>query len=406
MNILFCDPQKVRSVGTGITHIYGVQNALSQMGHNVVRINKDRSRSAKEINANPKLLWGSIKNAVLRWRIIRPIGGEIALLRFLLREIYVFVLATIALLRHKGKIDVIYRRHNLFNTEYLLSMIFNIPLVKEVNGLIAEEIRIMGLGNRISLRVMYWIERFNMSKADKLIVVTSKLKEVLQEEYQVPGDKIVVIPNGANTDLFQPMDAAKAREILNLNQSNDYVCFVGSLYPWQGLEYLIKSTPLILQECPDTRFLIVGDGPMKQELINLAEQVGVSENMTFKGMVPYPKVPQYINASAVCVVLRAEAKSGHSPLKLYEYMACGKPVVATRVSGFDILEEYRAGLLVNPEDYQGFANVVTMLLKNRELGRELGKNGRKYVVESQNWDNVAQRVANVCQSLVKSRKPR
>ena len=120
-------------------------------------------------------------------------------------------------------------------------------------------------------------------------------------------------------------------------------------------------------------------------------------------MVPYQKVPQYINASAVCVVLKVEAKSGYSPLKLYEYMACGKPVVATRVSGFDILEECRAGLLVNTGDYQEFANAVTMLLKNGELRRELGKNGRQYVVENQSWESVARKVADVCQILVDNR---
>ena len=176
---------------------------------------------------------------------------------------------------------------------------------------------------------------------------------------------------------------------------------MGALYAWQGVEYLVKSAPLVLQKCPEARFLIVGDGQMKQELIELAEQIGVSDKVIFTRMVPYQEVPLYINASDVCVTPKKPLSSGYSPLKLYEYMACAKPVIATRTHGFEILEEYNAGLLVNPEDHQQLADAITTLLKNKELRMELGENGRKYVVEKQSWASVARRVAEACEQAIK-----
>jgi glycosyltransferase involved in cell wall biosynthesis len=311
--------------------------------------------------------------------------------------------------RRKRRFDVIYRRHTLFNCEYLLAKMFNIPLVKEVNGLVADEIKTMGLGNRISLRVMDRIERFNMPKADKIIVVTSRLKEVLQKDYGVPADKIVVIPNGANTDLFKPMDATRAREKLNLNQSNNYVCYVGAFHAWQGIEYLVKSAPLVLQKCPDTRFLIVGDGLIKQELINLAEQLGVSDKMIFTGMVPYRKVPLYMNASDVCVFSAARSfrneRTGGSPLKLYEYMACGRPVVVGNIAGIseDVMDS-GSGFVTDPTNAIEMARAIMALLENEQLRKEMGERGKKFTIERHSWMKVAEQVAEVCQSVIKNRR--
>jgi glycosyltransferase involved in cell wall biosynthesis len=243
-----------------------------------------------------------------------------------------------------------------------------------------------------------------MPKADKIIVVTPKLKELLHSEYGVKSDRITVIQNGANTDLFKPMDVIKARGELGLALNRNYICFVGMLERWQGVEYLIKSLPLILDQCPETRLLIVGDGPIKQELVELTKQNGVSDKVIFTGMVPYKKVPLYLNVGDVCVAPKVRLKSGYSPLKLCEYLACQKPVVASRASGLEILEDCRGGILVEPEDPFELATAIVTLLKDRDLRKQMGENGRKYVLENQSWESVAKRVADVCQSLIDIRR--
>jgi len=403
MNILVCKHLKAGSLGTESVHTYEVLSNLAKVGHNLVLLNADYPRSPTEIEANVRSLSAHIRNS-LRWaRILKPFGYEITILWLFVREIYIFLSAFIIIVRRKKRISIIYRRHNLFNSEYLLAKLFRIPSVKEVNGIMTDETKIAKQGDRISLRIMDRIERFNMPKADKIIVVASRMKEVLQRDYGVAENKMVVITNGANTDLFKPMDVVKAREELGLNRSDNYICFVGNLQRWQGVEYLIKSIPLILKQCPRTKFLIVGDGPMNQELIELAEQIGVSNRVIFVGMVPYQKVPLYMNASDVCVapfIRERNERCGVSPLKLCEYMACGKPVVASRVGGLEILEENQRGVLVEPEKPSELATAIIKLLQNQELRKQMGANGRKYVVENQSWESVAKRVADVCEAAI------
>lgn len=407
MNILFYDRLKVGQLVAVSTHKYELISNLSKLGHNVVLLNSDYPKKVGEIIcSNPPSLDKGIRSKLLSLRIIRRFRGEIGILWSLGRDVSFFLSAFIFIIGKKRNLDVIYRRHSLLNSDYLLAKLFRLPLVKEVNGIESANAKITGFSDNFSLRIIDRIERFNMPRADKIIVVTSKLKETLQKDYGVPEDKIVVIPNGANTELFKPMDTDQARRQVNLAQPGHLVVFVGDLVAWQGVDYLIKSIPYVVKEFPEARFLIVGDGMMRQELVELAGQVGVSDKIIFTGMVPYQKVPLYINASDVCVLPKKPLKSGYSPLKLYEYMACAKPVIATRTSGFEILEEYNAGLLFNPIDSQELAKAVTTLLKNGELRRELGENGRKYIVENQSWASVAKRVADVVEGLICSRRSR
>jgi glycosyltransferase involved in cell wall biosynthesis len=271
----------------------------------------------------------------------------------------------------------------------------------------ADEAAIQNVGGKILARIIETIERFNMPKADRIIVVTSKLKEVLNQDYNVPENRIVVVWNGANTDLFNVKDQVQARNELSLNQSDNYVCFVGSLVQWQGIEYLIRSVPLVLSGCPNTQFLIVGDGAMKGELVALAKYIGVSDKLIFTGSVPYDRVPLYVNAGDVCVApYKAERnlRTGASPLKICEYLACEKPVVASAVSGLEFIESQLAGILVTPDNAQELANAIIRLLRAPDLRRKMGENGRKYVVRNRSWTNVAKEVAQVCQQLVEEHR--
>lgn len=399
VNILFYDRLKVGQLITVSTHKYELISNLSKLGHNVVLLNADYPRRVEEIvfSNQPSSAKG-IRSKLLSSRIVQRFRGEIGILWSLARDISLFLLAFILIMRRKRNFDVIYRRHSLFNSDYFLAKLFRLPLVKEVNGIVSDNTRMTGFTDNFSLRIVDRIERANMPRADKIIVVTSKLKETLQHDYGVPEDKIVVIPNGANTELFKPMNIEQARKQLNLSQVGHLIVFVGDLVAWHGVDYLIRSIPYMVNERSDTRFLIVGDGMLRQELTELAQQVDVSDKVIFTGMVPYQKVPLYINASDVCVapyVTHRGEKVGLSPLKMHEYMACGKPVVASRVSGLEILEDNNAGILVEPESPPELAQAIVRLLKSKEIREQMGKNGREHMVENQSWESVARKVAEV-----------
>jgi glycosyltransferase involved in cell wall biosynthesis len=410
MNILYCENLKHGNLGTQSTHIFGVVNNLRKLGHNVVLINEEKQRSDTGLDTGRKSWWGHVRDSMLRSRTLKPARGGGVILYFLLRDIWSFLQVFFILVRKRRRFDVIYRRDHLFNSEYLLARLFRIPIVKEVNGITGDELAIAGWVGPVARRIIDRIDRFILPKADKIVVVTPNIKDVLQKDYGLPAEKIVVIPNGTDTEIFKPMDIREAREKLKLNQNYSYVCFVGAFQAWAGVENIIHSVPLVLRQCPDTRFLLVGDGVMKQKNINLAEQNGVSDNIIFTGMVSHQDVPLYISASDVCISPGAENSrnsrvGGGSPLKLPEYMACARPVVIGSVVELskDVIET-GSGQAVDMRNKDELARILISLLKDGELRKKMGENGRKAALEKYSWRKVAEQIVEVCQSVTKEKE--
>jgi glycosyltransferase involved in cell wall biosynthesis len=321
--------------------------------------------------------------------------------------------------------DVLYTRNPNFG--FLAGLFYRSrckALVYELNGIPEDEsslIKSRGSGEKsllkgrtgklskyfssVKSRLKILVLKKALRFSDKIVAVTPGIKANIESAYQIPGDKITVVPNGANTSLFKPLEQDKCRKDLGLDPETPYVCFVGNLAPWQGVEYLVKAAPSILSRYPDCYFLIVGDGVMKNELLNLSRDLGIEDRFIFTSVVPYDRVPVYINASDVCAapfILARNAKIGLSPLKLYEYMACGKPVVASNISGVaDTLEASKGGIPVPPENPEALAEAILKLLENQELRVDMGSKGLSYVTENYSWYSVAKRVERVCKSGLK-----
>jgi glycosyltransferase involved in cell wall biosynthesis len=318
--------------------------------------------------------------------------------------------------------DVLYTRNPNFG--FLAGLFFKSrckKMVYELNGIPEDEKslfrakyedgKFLQPGKKSSFSNQYFsaharLKLFILKKAlgfsDRIIAVTPGIKVNLEKVYNIPEEKIVVVSNGANTSLFKPLEQETCRRQLGLDPKIPYVCFVGNLAPWQGVEYLVKAAPSILSRSPECRFLIVGDGVMKDDLIKLCRELGVEDRFIFTGVVAYDRVPLYINASDICTapfIFARNAKIGLSPLKLYEYMACGKPVVASNISGVsDLLEASEGGLPILPENPSALAEGVLQLLENPDLRTKLGSKGLSYVTENYSWYSVAKKVNGVCKS--------
>ena len=296
---------------------------------------------------------------------------------------------------------------------YLSKKIMGLPLVFEINGIAFEEQELMrnklsrttdNLFNNMKIYFRKQKEIIMWGRADALIAVTPGIKRYLVQ-HGVDENKLWVIGNGANTELFKPMSQSIVRSELRLDPVSKYVCFVGNLAPWQGVEYLIKAAPLVMEKNLQVKFLIVGDGVLRNKLEKMVCDFGLNEDFIFTGTVLYEDVPKYINASDVCVVPKLKVFGyGYSPLKLYEYMACGKPVIATDTEGFEILEKHNAGMLVNPEVSQELSDAIVKLLQNEKLRKKYSENGRRYVVENYSWKNVVKKVANVCENMISDKR--
>ncbi len=215
MNILFYDYiERYNPVGES-THINEVLHCLSEMGHNIISLNSN-SADGKAGNTDSRRpsVWQRLRGTIFNSRLLAPAVGEFSIIWHLLNEIRVLFSALKVMARQSKKIDVIYRRHSLYSSEYLVSRLFKTPLVKEVNGIVVDEVKVTTRADRFSLWLIDRIERFSMPKADAIIVVTSKLEGLLVSEYGVEPDKISVIQNGANIDLFSPMDGTILRKKL------------------------------------------------------------------------------------------------------------------------------------------------------------------------------------------------
>ena len=392
MNILYYDLLRGKIEGAESTHIRETVSNLIKIGHNVLfyRLNDKSLKRNKSGFANAKVsLWRLGQSWPLLGLFIWFVSDCLTFKRVL------------SGLKHEDKPEIVYYRDSLFNLELRLANHLKVPAVKEVNGINYAEMCVRWpVRGYIALKIVNYIEKVNIPKADKIVVVTPKLKDILIAEYEVPENKIVVIENGANTELFRLLDRETALRQLKLDEKCRYIGFVGSFTPWHGIEYLVKSAPLILKEFREVKFLLVGDGVMKEKIKGMVEELNLRSSFIFINKIPYEDVYVYINTFDICIILKEKDVPG-SPLKLWEYMACGKPVIASNTQEFKALEDYNAGILVNPENPVELADAIITLLNNAELREQKGKNGRKYVFENRSWETVAIKISQVCKETTK-----
>lgn len=285
----------------------------------------------------------------------------------------------------------------------IVARILRIPCIIHFSGDMVEILR--SVRSNIALRTLYvLLEWVNVKLSTKVVVETEKIASLRQKRHKLPQEKVVVIPNGANIDLFKPMEKLQARKAIGIDENCFYVGFAGNLARFQGLPYLVQAAPSVLRELPATRFLVVGDGEMRNEIAGMIHEMGLGDSFVLTGLVPYEKVPLYIAASDVCVAPRIRdmcEKTGISLLKLGEYMACGRPVVASDIEGVGpVLREAEAGIPVPLENPHELAAAITALLKDRDRRERMGENARRYAAERLSWEGVARRIIEVYENAV------
>jgi glycosyltransferase involved in cell wall biosynthesis len=333
-------------------------------------------------------------------------GSSLPIVGFLVHQARLFLLLLFDLRRTRP--DVIYSRYTPFGVAPAgISLLLGIPHVIELNGIIQEDMA--AEGESWHLRMLARLsERYHYLRADGIVAVTVGIADDLALRYG--RTDTIVVPNGVNCEQFRPDKADEAAERLGLASGYTYISFIGNLASWQGVDVLLDAAPRILEAVPSARFLIVGDGSERENLHRRAEQLGVSATCTFTGSVPYRNVPQYINASSVCTapfVQKRNERTGLSPLKIYEYFACARPVVTTDVPGVrELILDSGGGVVVPPGDSGALAEAVIHLLRDGDAGRDAGARGGAYVTASHCWRHVAMEIFSSCQAVIRSRGER
>jgi glycosyltransferase involved in cell wall biosynthesis len=278
-----------------------------------------------------------------------------------------------------------------------------VPFVFEVRDLWPESLAAVGAGDGKSLlhRTLAKIAGFLYRRADRIAVVTPAFEDHLVKHWSVPREKISVIENGVETDLFAPQAASALRKELNV-EGKFVVSYIGTMGMAHGLETILDAAAALRSTNPEIIFLVLGEGAEKERIAALARQRGL-DNLRFIGQQPREKIPAYICASDVCLVLlkKNDVFKTVIPTKMLEFMSCARPVIL----GVDgqariILEEAQAGLVVEPENSDSLASAVRYLASNPEMAAKLGRNGREYIVRNCSRRQTAEKYIRVLEVLL------
>jgi glycosyltransferase involved in cell wall biosynthesis len=304
----------------------------------------------------------------------------------------------------KERFDVIYARHGLPSLAgALLSRMIGIPMVVELNGLLNLDAEIFHWP-RLARYFTKFIETFVFHSTDAIVAVTEELKNEILARFHF-DNLMTVVPVGVDTELFRPRNKNEARKECTIPPQIQVVCFVGNLMPWHGLKNLIRCAPEVVKRFPNTLFIVVGDGPQKRDLNLFADSLRVSSAFYFAGKIPHTEVPNYVNCADVCVAPFGRVRTTTSPLKLYEYMSCGKPVVASDISPVgELLAKYSCGILVQPDDSHDLARAIIRVLQDRNLALRIGMQARRIALQFFSWRAIAEKIARVCEAAIYTRQ--
>lgn len=366
--------------GGAASHIKGVVEALSGLGADVSVISNDRIAGLNELTS--------------KLTVIEPqsLGGTRAL--FDIQNNFVFTKGSLPIIEAQQP-DFIYQRYARFGwAGVVASLRTGRPLFLEYNGSEVWVGRYWDHVGRLDLLARY--ELLNLKAATRIFVVSDVERRNLERSGIEPA-KIIVNPNGVDTDEFRPgIGGEERRKELGINDNEVLVGFVGSFGPWHGVMVLAEA---IQQVAADTglRFLLVGTGSLHARMETALESQVKEGRAIFTGAVKHHEVPALLDACDILVAPHVPLTDGSeffgSPTKLFEYMAMGKGIVASRLGQIgEVLTDEQSALLVEPGDATQLAQAIQRLAASDELRLKLGRQARATAVENFTWKHNAQRV--------------
>ncbi len=279
-----------------------------------------------------------------------------------------------------------------------------VPFVFEVRDLWPESLAAVGASGEGSLlhRVLGAVAGFLYRHADRIVVVAPPFIDHLTRYWNVPARKISLIANGVETGLFR-LDPAAAGLRAQLQLENRFlICYIGTLGNAHGLETLLEAAEELQTVLPEAMFLLIGDGAEKERIASLAAARKLT-NVRFLDQQPRDRIPAYISAADVCLVMlrKSELFKTVIPTKLLEYMACERSsLVAVDGQARQIVEESGAGVFVEPENSKALVQAAIALARQPERRKQMGANGREYVLQRYSREKTARDYIAVLETLL------
>lgn len=362
----------------GLVRIWTLASQLSRSGDHIT-VFPPSYRSARIARGFPV-----VPIPLLHWPLIRPCSYVLGS----------FLAGVVAGLWRKP--DVVYYRWMASPHPILIARLFGSLCLCEVNGEPVSDWE--SQAGRWKVAMKHWLARFSLRRCDRVIVLTQGLMDLLVSRYGVPAERIAILPSGTDTTLFTPRDRVRCRQEVGLESGAEYVGFVGSFYRYQGLACLLDAYALLSQQRPSLRLLLVGDGEAADSLRAQAERLGLSQFIVWTGRVPYERVSVLIGAMDICVAPFTANRGETSPVKLFDYLACGRPVVASAIPSVSSMFPDGSGVIFVPPGVPAvLATALLRLLQQPEHAAELGRQGRRVVEERFSWDSLTRQLRRCVQ---------
>ena len=284
-----------------------------------------------------------------------------------------------------------------------LARLNGVPFVFEVRDLWPESLAAVGMGNEQSAlhRGLTKVAEFLYRNCDRLVVVTPAFKEYLIKHSRVPEEKIVVVENGVDSNVFRVAPNLALRRELDA-EGRFVVSYIGTIGAAHGLETLLEAASWVRERMPEVLFLIVGEGADKACVMSLARSRRLS-NVRFLGQQPRETIPAYISASDACLVLlkKAELFKTVLPTKMLECMSCARPIILG-VDGHarKVMEQANAGIFITPQDPTALVEAVIRLASDPALRESMGRNGRQHILRYFSRRDSAKTYLDVLQDLL------
>ncbi len=241
-------------------------------------------------------------------------------------------------------------------------------------------------------------ERKVLPKCDRVLAVAEEMKERLVSE-GIPGADIAVVENTVDLDEFDsyPIDNSLVRSY----RDNYVIGYVGGFTGHRGLDTAVRAMQLVVKDAPDSKLILVGYGPVREQLEHLVQDLGLEKHIEFHGKQPFRLVPTYVQLSDVCLLpLISNPHTEYGlPNKVFEYWAKGKAIIVSSCKGIKrVVEEAKGGLVFTSGDSHGLADAI-LALRDEQLRNRLGSAGRSAVAGQYNWRMTSQKLLRVYQEL-------
>lgn len=316
---------------------------------------------------------------------------------YLVYQLKLFVEALKIVLRMKQERTILYVRSETAMVAHLiLNLLTKIPYFLELNCWPFRDIQ---NEMKVSIPALWIIKKYiglSIIKSRGIICVTDEIRKRIKDIYG-KNKGVYTLNNGVNIKLFKPLPSQIVRKEIGLGERDFIIGFVSYFQYYNDIEIAVKAICVLRETIPNLKLLLVGGWAKEFHKRKIQDLIlkSVEGNVLIVGEVSYERVNKYISALDIAIATFSMDVGDGSVMKVQEYLACGKPVVATNISSLRFVEEIGAGKLIPIGDLEAFVEAIAGLERTPLKLESMGSKGREYVIENYSWETVVKKLIKI-----------